>query len=234
MVWTRTTPESTRLPLCKQSRPRSLFFFFLLFFPLLPMAKRSQEAAEEPPAAGRIPGGRFPERRCPRRLIREEDGTAPKHLGSRYSKKKEKKAERRCKQRPQGAEPLKATASSLIYKRSRAGSLINKAAQGMLHLCLESQVCALPCVRVTGRVPCHFPGRWDHGSCLLPALEPHVEHVRCRRDPDTARTQLLGDGWRLKEVGGRGICFPPPLFCSLFPWNCSVSEQDRDKDRTQR
>lgn len=150
--------------------------------------------------------------------------------------KKEKKAERRCKQRPPGAEPLKAKASSLIYKRSRASRQPHQ--QGSPGdappVPRGTGLCSPPRVRTTGRVPGHFPGGWDHSSWLLPALEPHVEHVHCERDLDTATGRWLAAqrGWRKRDL------FASPfvlfVFKALFPWNCSVSEQDRDKDKTQR
>lgn len=107
--------------------------------------------------------------------------------------KKEKKAERRCKQRPPGAEPLKAKASSLIYKRSRgAGSLINKAAQGMLHLCLEALVCALPPFEDNGTCSRPLPRRM--GSQLLV--------IACTGAARGARSLREGSGHSYWEMAG--------------------------------
>lgn len=126
---------------------------------------------------------------------------------------KEKKAKWRCKQRPRGAEPLKAQISSLIYKRT--GSLINKATLGMLHLRLESQAPALLSAWGTRR---RVPAASRAGSCHLFVTWPGTADgktftprgIRCT---DTALVQLFLDSWQLKGVGGRGFGVFFPLCC---------------------
>lgn len=125
---------------------------------------------------------------------------------------KEKKAERRCKRRPRGAEPLKAQISSLIYKRT--GNLINKATLGMLHLRLESRAPALLSVwGMRQRVPATSRA----GSCLLFVTWPGTAHAKTSTPrgiccTDTALIQLFLDSCQLKGVGGRGFGV---FFCSV-------------------
>lgn len=123
---------------------------------------------------------------------------------------KEKKAKWRCKQRPRGAEPLKAQISSLIYKRT--GNLINKATLGMLHLRLESQAPALLSAwGMRRRVPaasragsCHlfvtWPGTADGKTFTRDPLHGHSPHTAFPRQLAAQR------GWWKRVWGFFPLC----------------------------
>lgn len=134
------------------------------------------------------------------------------------AKKKEKKGERRCKQRPQGAEPLKATASSLIYKRSLASRQPHQ--QG-------SPGDAPPVPRVTGLCSPLCEG---NGTCSLPlpgSMGSWLLFIACTgaargarllqegsgHSPDTATGRRLAAqrGWRKRDL------FSSPFVLFLVP-----------------
>lgn len=84
LVSTHATLETIKLSLSKQSRP------YFLFFPPQSNTSKSWRGYTFSRKDSRRS---FAKGRRPQHLIKEEDGTAQKHISSRYSKREERRAE---------------------------------------------------------------------------------------------------------------------------------------------
>lgn len=146
---THTTTESIKLSVSKQNRPR--------------LQSSTVSRREDTHAAERIPGGHCQRKASPAFDQGGRWDSTKAH--QQQVRAKEKKAEQRCKQRPQGAEPLKAKISSLIYKQTCMNRQPHQ--QG-------NPGDAPPVPPVTG---CCSPPREGNGTCSLPHPQQPGSHL---------------------------------------------------------
>lgn len=130
---------------------------------------------------------------------------------------KEKKAERRCKKRPRGAEPLKAQISSLIYK----GACVNKQPHQQ-----DNPGDAPPVPQVTGFCSpqcvgneiCSLPRPKQLGLCLLFVTWTRtMDGKHSFQEGSCTGTALVQLFLTAKRACRGGLdFFPPSLFCSFL------------------
>lgn len=170
--------------------------------------KAIQSVAEDTHSAERIPGGHCQRKASPAFDQGGRWDSTKAH--QQQVRAKEKKAEQRCKQRPQGAEPLKAKISSLIYKQTCMNRQPHQ--QGdpgdAPPVPPVTGYCSPP-REENGHVPCHIPSSQDHISCLLPVLGLWVDQFTPRGTRAQTQPDSLSEG-----VEEEGVFVPS--FCTFL------------------